>query len=114
MFDAQCDFAAIAYEIDDDPDGLLLQFAGDLSRSGHRVVGLVQHHVHGPRNLDLQAFMQAAGCGLPPLSLRNPVYPQSGRLSSCYNSTRACFRRRRLPRIHRRRAHTLRSPTMAP
>ena len=27
MFDAQCDFAAIAFEVGDDPDGLLLQFA---------------------------------------------------------------------------------------
>ena len=39
MFDAQCDFAAIAFEVGDDPDGLLLQFAEDLRRSGHRVVG---------------------------------------------------------------------------
>ena len=57
MFDAQCDFAAIAFEVGDDPDGLLLQFAEDLRRSGHRVVGAVQHHVHGLRNPNLDAVM---------------------------------------------------------
>jgi nucleoside-triphosphatase THEP1 len=57
MFDAQCDFAAIAYEAGDDPDGLLLRFAEDLRRSGHRVVGVVQHHVHGSRDPNLDAVM---------------------------------------------------------
>ena len=57
MFDAQCDFAAIAFEVGDDPDGLLLQFAEDLRRSGHRVVGAVQHHVHGLRNPNLDALV---------------------------------------------------------
>jgi hypothetical protein len=57
MFDAECDFAAIAFEVGDDPDGLLLQFAEDLRCSGHRVVGAVQHHVHGLRNPNLDAVM---------------------------------------------------------
>ena len=57
MFDAQCDFAAIAFEVGDDPDRLLLQFAEDLRRSGHRVVGAVQHHVQGLRNPNLDAVM---------------------------------------------------------
>ena len=57
MFDAQCDFAAIAFEVGDDPDGLLLQFAEDLRRSGHRVVGAVQHHIHGLRNPNLDAVV---------------------------------------------------------
>jgi hypothetical protein len=41
-FDAQCDLAAVVYGADDDPDRLLIDFAGDLSRSGRRVVGVVQ------------------------------------------------------------------------
>jgi nucleoside-triphosphatase THEP1 len=46
MFDAQCDFAAVAYGLHDDPDRLLLQFANDLRRSGCRVAGFVQRGVH--------------------------------------------------------------------
>jgi nucleoside-triphosphatase THEP1 len=60
MFDAQCDFAAIAYEMDDDPDGLLLRFAEDLRQSGHRVVGLVQHRIHRSRSSNLNAFVLPA------------------------------------------------------
>src|SRR5215471_191823 len=41
-FDAQCDLAAVVYGADDDPDRLLIDFAGDLSRSGRHVVGVVQ------------------------------------------------------------------------
>ena len=42
MFDAQCDFAAVVYGVNDDPDRLLLGFAEDLRRSGVRTAGLVQ------------------------------------------------------------------------
>ena len=72
MFDAQCDFAAIAFEVGDDADRLLLQFAEDLRRSGHRVVGAVQHHVHGLRNPNLDALV------LPGAQVVNPQ-PPSGR-----------------------------------
>jgi hypothetical protein len=41
-FDAQCDVAAVVYGADDDPDGVLIDFAGDLRRSGLRAVGVVQ------------------------------------------------------------------------
>jgi hypothetical protein len=41
-FDAQCDLAAVVYGADDDPDRLFIDFADDLSRSGRRVVGVVQ------------------------------------------------------------------------
>jgi hypothetical protein len=41
-FDAQCDLAAVVYGPDDDPDCLFSDFAGDLSRSGSRPVGLIQ------------------------------------------------------------------------
>jgi hypothetical protein len=41
-FDAQCDLAAVVYGADDDPDRLFTDFADDLSRSGRRVVGVVQ------------------------------------------------------------------------
>jgi Protein of unknown function (DUF2478) len=42
MFDAECNLAAIVYGVEDDPDRLLLDFAGDLQRGGRRVVGVVQ------------------------------------------------------------------------
>lgn len=42
MFDAQCDLAAIVYGASDDPDGVLIDFADDLRRSGRRPVGLIQ------------------------------------------------------------------------
>jgi len=57
MFDAECDFAAIAYGMGDDPDGLLLRFAEDLRGSGHRVAGVVQHRVRGPGHSNLGAVM---------------------------------------------------------
>jgi hypothetical protein len=46
MFDAQCDFAAVAYGTDDDPDRLLLGFAADLRRVGLRPAGIVQLRPH--------------------------------------------------------------------
>ena len=38
MFDAQCDFAAVVYGVNDDPDRLLLYFAsaGNLRATEHR------------------------------------------------------------------------------
>jgi nucleoside-triphosphatase THEP1 len=42
MFDSQAEIAALVYGPNDDPDGLLREFADDLRRSGCRVVGLVQ------------------------------------------------------------------------
>jgi nucleoside-triphosphatase THEP1 len=57
MFDAQCDFAAIAYGVDDSPDRLLRDFAEDLRRSGHRVVGAIQHAVDSPVAAELGAVM---------------------------------------------------------
>jgi hypothetical protein len=46
MFDSQCDLAALVYEKDQDPDGVLREFAADLKACGYRAVGLVQlgHH----------------------------------------------------------------------
>jgi predicted CoA-binding protein len=44
MFDAQCDFAAIVYGANDEPDRLLHDFAEYLRRSGYRVVEAIQHH----------------------------------------------------------------------
>ncbi len=41
-FDAQCDLAAVVYGPGDDPDRLFTDFAGELTRSGRRPVGLVQ------------------------------------------------------------------------
>jgi hypothetical protein len=41
-FDAQCDLAAVVYGAGDDPDALFTAFAGDLCRSGCRVVGAIQ------------------------------------------------------------------------
>jgi hypothetical protein len=58
MFDAQCDFAAIAYGADDEPDRLLRDFAEHLRRSGYRVVGAIQHHnVHSPDIAEIGAVM---------------------------------------------------------
>ncbi len=42
MYDAECDVGALAFSAGDDPDGLLLDFAQALCRSGFRPVGLVQ------------------------------------------------------------------------
>jgi len=41
-FDAQCDFAAVVYGRDDDPDRLFIDFIDDLCRSGLRPVGVIQ------------------------------------------------------------------------
>ena len=67
MFDAQCDFAAVAYGIDDDPDRLLLGFAADLRRAGLRPAGIVQLRPHQRDDDRLDAVMlsnqQAVGLG---------------------------------------------------
>ncbi|MBR0696935.1 DUF2478 domain-containing protein [Bradyrhizobium lablabi] len=42
MFDAQCDFAALVYDDNDDPDAVLRGFADDLNARGFRAVGMVQ------------------------------------------------------------------------
>lgn len=42
MFDAQCDLAALVYTEDQDPDGILHEFASGLNANGHRAVGIVQ------------------------------------------------------------------------
>ena len=42
MFDAECDMAAIVFGAHEDPDRLLLEFLGDLRRTGFQAVGLVQ------------------------------------------------------------------------
>jgi hypothetical protein len=71
MFDAQSDVAALIYQVDQDPDGLLLDFVGDLQGRGLRPVGLVQrgHHDVGSaalparmihRGVDVDLFQQAA------------------------------------------------------
>jgi hypothetical protein len=58
MFDAQCDFAAVAYGVGDDPDRLLLDFAEDLSRSGLRVAGIIQlGRARPPDNSELDAVV---------------------------------------------------------
>jgi len=57
MFDAQCDFAAIAYEADDDPDRLLSDFAEELRRSGYRVAGAIQHGAHASGGSPLGAVI---------------------------------------------------------
>jgi hypothetical protein len=58
MFDAQCDFAAVAYGIDDDPDRLLLDFAEDLRGSGRRVAGIIQlGRARPPGNHELDAVV---------------------------------------------------------
>jgi hypothetical protein len=46
MFDSQCDLAALVYDRDQDPDGVLRDFAADLGRRGYRAVGLIQHGHH--------------------------------------------------------------------
>jgi Protein of unknown function (DUF2478) len=43
MFDSQCDLAAMVYGRADDPDRLLREFADDLTRTGYRPAGLIQH-----------------------------------------------------------------------
>lgn len=42
MFDAQCDLAALVYDVNDDPDAILRDFAADLNAHGARAVGMVQ------------------------------------------------------------------------
>ena len=52
-FDAQCDLAAVVFGPHDDPDRMFIDFADDLSRSGHRPAGLIQIgrscRAHDPR-----------------------------------------------------------------
>jgi hypothetical protein len=76
MFDSQCDLAALVYEKDQDPDGVLREFAVDLKASGYRAVGLVQlgHHcldapklsamlVHTGEELQLFQNLEACATG---------------------------------------------------
>lgn len=42
MFDAQCDLAALVYTENDNPDGILHEFASGLNAGGYRVAGIVQ------------------------------------------------------------------------
>ena len=42
MFHVQCDLAALVYEVDQDPDAVLRDFANDLKAQGLRAVGMVQ------------------------------------------------------------------------
>jgi hypothetical protein len=42
MFHAQCDLAALVYGADQDPDGVLRDFADEVKKQGFRAVGLVQ------------------------------------------------------------------------
>ncbi len=81
-FDAQCDLAAVVYGSDDDPDGLLMDFADDLRNAGLRAVGVIQRgrscRSQTPRlgvvmlpdgeaaELVRPAAICAAGCGLDP------------------------------------------------
>ncbi len=71
MFDAQCDVAALVYEVQQQPDSVLLDFAAMLKAAGMRAVGLVQsgHHnagapqmpatmIHSGEHVDL--FQEAA------------------------------------------------------
>jgi hypothetical protein len=60
-FDAQCDVAAVVYGADDDPDRLLIEFAGDLRRSGLRPVGVVQTGRSCSRRAPLGVVMLPGG-----------------------------------------------------
>jgi len=42
MFDVQCDFAALVYDDNQDPDAILRDFAASLNAQGFRAVGMVQ------------------------------------------------------------------------
>jgi hypothetical protein len=61
MFDAQCDLAALVYEATQDPDRLLLAFAGDLRAQGLRPVGLVQRGHHDAGAAVLPALLLHTG-----------------------------------------------------
>jgi hypothetical protein len=41
-FDAQCDFAAVVYRPEDEPDRLFIDFAEDLCRAGLHPIGIIQ------------------------------------------------------------------------
>jgi hypothetical protein len=73
MFDSQCDLAALVYSQDQDPDGVLRDFAAELNARGYRAVGLVQlgHHcVDAPKlsamllhtGEELQLFQDLGAC----------------------------------------------------
>src|ERR1700704_4518934 len=73
MFDSQCDLAALVYSQDQDPDGVLRDFAAELNARGYRAVGLVQlgHHcVDAPKlsamllhtGEELQLFQALGAC----------------------------------------------------
>lgn len=61
MFDAQCDLAALVYEATQDPDRLLLAFAGDKRAQGLRPVGLVQRGHHDVGAAVLPALLLHTG-----------------------------------------------------
>jgi hypothetical protein len=73
MFDSQCDLAALVYEQNQDPDGILRDFAADVHARGFRAVGLVQagHHCLDAPKLsamlihtgeELQLFQNLGSC----------------------------------------------------
>jgi Protein of unknown function (DUF2478) len=73
MFDSQCDLAALVYQQDQDPDGILREFASDLNARGYRAVGLVQtgrHCLDAPKlsamlvhtGRELQLFQDRGAC----------------------------------------------------
>jgi hypothetical protein len=61
MFDAQCDVAALVYEADQQPDGVLLDFVSMLRAEGLRPVGLVQCGHHNAGVAELAATMVHSG-----------------------------------------------------
>jgi hypothetical protein len=73
MFDSQCDLAALVYNGEQDPDGVLRAFAAELRDRGYRAVGLLQvgHHCVDAPNLsatlihtgeELQLFQDLRSC----------------------------------------------------
>lgn len=42
MFDSLCGLTALVYEMDQNPDEILLEFASDLNARGYHAIGLVQ------------------------------------------------------------------------
>jgi hypothetical protein len=78
MFDAECNFAAVVYKRDDDPDRLLLDFARDLRRSGSRVAGVIQHGRVAPsRHTTVRAILLpitgCAGAGMAAITRAQPL-----------------------------------------
>jgi hypothetical protein len=87
MFDAQCDFAAVAYGIGDDPDRLLLDFAEDLRGCGLRVAGIIQlGRAAPPGNSELDAVIlpsaERVNLGHHPTGDAHGCRPDCSRLAS--------------------------------